>query len=156
MADAPTQPADYALINAVYLAALSGLAALAARPGRDEGVPLQELPVMGLAAFALADLVTKQKVATWMREPFVEESADHRPLRPAGEGLRYALGELLTCSRCMGAWSALGLVGLRVAAPGPGRSVSTVLATAGANHFLQAGFSLLCASPSTAQTRERT
>jgi len=36
------------------------------------------------------------------------------------------------------------LVGLRIAAPAPGRSVTAVLATAGANHFLQAGFELLC------------
>ncbi|HEY8866423.1 MAG TPA: DUF1360 domain-containing protein, partial [Solirubrobacteraceae bacterium] len=88
---------------------------------RRDGVPLRELPVIGVAAFALADVLAKQKVTTWLREPFVEEGADHKPVRPEGSGLRYALGELVTCTRCVGAWCALGLVGLRIAAPRPGR-----------------------------------
>ena len=150
----PTRPQDYAVINGVYLAGLASVAALTARSGGRDAVPLRELPVIGVAAFALADVLAKQKVATWLREPFVEEAADHKPVRPEGEGLRYALGELITCTRCVGAWCALGLVGLRVVAPGPGRGISAVLATAGANHFLQAGFGLLCETTTrtTAQT----
>lgn len=139
-----TRPHDYAVINSAYLVGLAGVAGLAIRSDRRDGVPLRELPVMALSAFALADVLAKQKVATWLREPFVEETVDHKPIRPEGQGLRYALGELITCTRCVGAWSALGLVGLRIAAPGPGRAVSAVLATAGANHYLQAGFDLLC------------
>jgi len=141
-----TRPQDYALINGVYLTALAAVAMLAARSDERDGVPLRELPVVGVAAFALADVLAKQKVTTWLREPFVEESADHRPVRPEGSGLRYALGELLTCTRCVGSWSALGLVGLRIAAPAPGRAISAILATAGLNNFLQAGFSLVCAT----------
>ncbi len=141
-----TDPGDYALINLTYLAGLGGVAALVRRrqrQGRD-ALSLGELPVLGLAAFAMADVLAKQKVTTWLREPFVQESAEHRPVRPEGSGLRYALGELLTCTRCVGAWCALGLVGLRAASPATGRAVGGVLATAGANHFLQASFSLLC------------
>jgi hypothetical protein len=59
--------------------------------------------------------------------------------------MRRALGELVTCSRCLGTWSSLGLVGLRVMRPREGRVVSTVLAGAAVNDFLQAGFSALCA-----------
>lgn len=140
-----TEPGDYALINLTYLAGLAGVAALARRrqhQGRD-ALPLRELPMLGAAAFAMADVLAKQKVTTWLREPFVEESAEHRPVHPEGSGLRHALGELLTCTRCVGAWCALGLVGLRIVSPPSGRAVSGVLATAGANHFLQAAFSLL-------------
>jgi hypothetical protein len=54
--------------------------------------------------------------------------------------LRYAAGELLTCTRCLGTWSALGLVGLRIARPREGRIVATVLATAAVNDWLQSGF----------------
>lgn len=140
-----TGPADYALINLTYLAGLAGVAAIFRRRERESrnALELRELPVLGAAAFAMADVLAKQKVTTWMREPFVEEGADHRPVRPEGSGLRYALGELLTCTRCVGAWCALGLVGLRAASPPTGRAVSGVLATAGANHFLQAAFTLL-------------
>ncbi len=140
-----TGPADYALINLTFLAGLYGVARIFRRREREaqDALRLRELPVFGVAAFAMADVLAKQKVTTWLREPFVEESADHRPVRPEGSGLRYALGELLMCTRCVGAWCALGLIGLRAASPPAGRAVSGVLATAGANHFLQVSFSLL-------------
>jgi len=148
-----TRPEDYALINGVYLGGMLGVAVLAARRDGSGGVPLRELPVIGAAAFALADVLSKQKVTTWLREPFVEESADHKPVRPEGSGLRYALGELLTCSRCVGAWCALGLVGLRIAAPPSGRAVNAVLATSGANHYLQVGFGVLCETSNRAKAQ---
>ena len=44
----------------------------------------------------------------------------------------------MCCSRCLGSWSALGLVGLRAAAPRPARVVATVLALSAANTLLQA------------------
>lgn len=142
---APSQAADYAIVEVVFLAALSGVAALTRRRESDgePAIPLRELPLLAAGTFALADVIAKEKVSTWLREPFVEESADHKPLRPEGSGLRYAVGELLTCTRCVGTWSALALVGLRTASPAAGRAVSTVLALAGANDVLQSGFRLL-------------
>ena len=71
------------------------------------------------------------------------EEGDGR--RPKGRRLRYAIGELMTCTRCMGAWSALALVGLRLHAPRAGRTVTTVLAVSAGNDAMQAGFSWLCA-----------
>ncbi len=67
---------------------------------------------LSAATFALSKLVVQEKVETWVRQPFLEERADGK--RPRGRRLRYAVGELLNCTRCMGAWSALGLVALRV------------------------------------------
>ena len=96
-----------------------------------------------MATFALADVVAKEKISTWLREPFVEEQRDHKPVKPEGTGLRYAVGELLTCTRCIGTWSALGLVTLRTASPTAGRATTTVLALAGANDLMQSGFRLL-------------
>jgi hypothetical protein len=83
-----------------------------------------------------------EKVESWIREPFVEEQPGGR--RPKGRRLRYAIGELLTCTRCTGAWGALALVSLRQHAPATGRTVSTVLAVSAGNDMLQAGFSWLC------------
>jgi len=137
--------ADYAIVEAVFAAGLAGLSVLTRRreAGGDRAIPLHELPVLAVATFALADVVAREKVSTWLREPFVEEGADHKPVRPKGSGMRYTLGELLTCTRCVGTWSALALVGLRTASPPAGRAVSTVLAVAGANDMLQSGFRLL-------------
>jgi hypothetical protein len=137
--------ADYAIVEAVFLAGLAGLSALTRKREADgeRAIPLRELPVLAAAVFALADVIAKEKVSTWLREPFVEEGADHKPVRPEGNGLRYTIGELLTCTRCVGTWSALALVGLRTASAPAGRAVSTVLALAGANDVLQSGFRLL-------------
>jgi len=137
--------ADYAIVEAVFAAGLAGLAVLTHRRERDgeRAIPLRELPVLAAATFALADVIAKEKVSTWLREPFVQEGPDHKPVRPEGSGLRYTVGELLTCTRCVGTWSALALVGLRTASPPAGRAVSTVLALAGANDVLQSSFCLL-------------
>jgi hypothetical protein len=88
-----------------------------------------------------------EKVESWIRRPFVDERGDQK--RPKGRRLRYAVGELLTCTRCTGAWSALGLVALRLHAPSTGRAVATVLAASAGNDMLQAGFSWLCAGATT-------
>lgn len=137
--------ADYAIVEAVFAAGLAGLAALTGKreAAGDRAIPLRELPVLAAATFALADVVAKEKVSTWLREPFVEETADHEPVHPEGSGLRYTIGELLTCTRCVGTWSALALVGLRTASAPAGRAVSTVLALSGANAVVQSGFRLL-------------
>jgi hypothetical protein len=78
-----------------------------------------------------------------MRRPFVEEGTQER--RPRGRRLRYAVGELLTCTRCTGAWGALALTALRLHAPRTGQAVTTVLAASAGNDFLQSAFSALSA-----------
>ena len=141
----PTDPADYALLEAVFLAGMAGLVALTRRRERDgrPAIPRRDLPVLGVATFALADVLAKEKVSTWLREPFVREDAQHKPVAPEGDGLRHAIGELLTCTRCVGTWSALALVGLRTASPSAGRAAANVLALAGVNDLMQSGFRLL-------------
>lgn len=141
----PTSPAQYALLEAAFLAGLGTVSALTRRRERagSPAIPQSELPVLAMATFALADVLAKEKISTWLREPFVLEGADHKPVNPEGGGLRYAIGELITCTRCVGTWSALALVGLRTASPAAGRATSTVLALAGINDLAQSGFRLL-------------
>lgn len=140
-----TEPGDYAALEGVFVLGLAGVVALARRQNGEAELKLglTELGVLSMATFALADTIAKQKVSTWLREPFVVEGPDHKPVAPEGHGIRHAIGELLTCTRCVGTWSALGLVGLRVASPTAGATTATVLALAGANDVIQAGFRLL-------------
>ena len=147
-----TEPVDYGAINAVYGVLLAGVV-LATRERAAHGNPIanEEFPILAGATFALAKVISKEKIGTWVREPFVEEGPDRKPQGARGTRLRRVTGELLTCSRCVGAWSALGLVGLRVASPGAGRIVNAVLATAAANDFLQAGFTWLTAQADAAE-----
>ncbi len=140
-----TRPVDYVALEVVFATGLAGVVALTTRRTRSKVVPISraELPALAIATFALADVVSKERISTWLREPFVVESADHRPVEPAGSGIRRAIGELLTCSRCAGTWSALGLLGLRTAFPTTGQVTINVLALTGANDVLQAGFRIL-------------
>ena len=140
--ETPTTPADYAALSAGY-GALLGAVVLGARD-RPDPVRQSEIPALGLATFALAKMIAKEKVESWVREPFVEETTHGR--RPKGTGMRYVVGELLTCTRCVGAWSSLGLVGLRVTRPREARVVTAVLAASALNDFLQVGFGWACAS----------
>jgi hypothetical protein len=136
----PTQPANYAVLTLTYTSLLS---AVAYGSRRHSPLDRSELVPLAAASFALAKLIGKEKVETWVRQPFVDELPDGR--RPKGGGMRYAVGELLTCTRCLGAWTALGLVSLRLNVPEVGRTVTTVLATSAGNDFLQSGFTWLCA-----------
>jgi hypothetical protein len=145
----PTKPIDYATLSAGYGTLLTALVVSTRDRGADPVRPV-ELPMLGLATFSLAKLVAKEKVESWMREPFLEERPDGER-RPKGRRLRYAIGELLSCTRCVGTWSAMGLVGLRLLRPKEAQVVVPLLATAAVNDWLQSGFTTLCASANVAQ-----
>jgi hypothetical protein len=145
----PTTPVDYATLSAGYGALLGGLAVAWRDRGADPVRPA-ELPMLGLATFSLAKLVAKEKVESWVRAPFVHEHEDGAR-EPKGTGLRYAVGELLSCTRCVGTWSALGLVGLRLLRPREAQVLLPVLASAAVNDWLQSGFTRLCAQANAAE-----
>jgi len=136
-------PAEYASLNAVYAVALTGL--LVATRNRDEDIRAilgTELIPLTAASFAVSKMIARERIGSWVREPFVDDPMGRK--RPRGGSVRRALGELVTCSRCVGAWTALGFVSLRLAHPRAGRTATTVFAVAGFNDFAQAGFRALC------------
>jgi Protein of unknown function (DUF1360) len=144
------RPRDYATLSAGWGAALGTLLLARGDKGEEPLRPIEIVP-LGVATFALSKLVAKEKVDAWVRQPFVEERPDGER-RPRGDGLRYAVGELLTCTRCVGTWSALGLVALRVTRPREARVVSAVLGASAVSDFAQAGFNWLCAKSNAAQS----
>jgi hypothetical protein len=145
----PATRSDYAALSAGW-GALLGALLLAARDKGDEPVRPAEIVPLGVATFALAKLVSKEKVDAWVREPFVDERPEGR--EPKGSGLRYAVGELITCTRCVGVWSALGLTALRVTRPREARVVTAVLGASAVNDAAQAAFTWLCAHADAAST----
>jgi hypothetical protein len=148
--DPPARPADYAALSAGWGAALATVL-LASRDKGEEPVRPAEIVPLGVATFALSKLVSKEKGDLWVREPFVEERPDGERA-PKGRGIRYAVGELLTCTRCVGTWSALGLVALRVTRPREARVVNAVLGASAVNDWAQAGFNWVCAKSNAAQS----
>jgi hypothetical protein len=139
--DGETRPVDYAAINAIWVSIAAALVAGTRGRASDDPITNKELIPLAAATFAVSKAVARERIGTWVREPFVEEE-DHSQ-RPKGNRIRRAMGELVTCTRCVGTWSALGVVGLRVLHPEAGRTVSMILASSAANDWLQAGFKLL-------------
>lgn len=146
----PEQPPyrAYATIVGTFvtgLAAVSGIAAARNRPVVE--MAPTDLALLGLATFKASRTVARDKVTSFVREPFVEGDAydgeDERPTHDTE--LKQALGELVTCTRCIGTWIGAGLASTQILAPRTGRLLTAVLAAGAVNDFLLAGFSALTA-----------
>jgi len=135
----------YAAIMGTFAAGLAGAGLLAKALGRDpeEHRPI-DLIVLGIATFKGARTISNDEVASFVRDPFVQGEA-HEGGEDAVEtgDLRQAIGELVTCSRCIGTWVAAGLTCTQVITPRFGRMLTWSLAAAGANDYLSAGFAAL-------------
>lgn len=143
----PTTPQDYAAVSAAYAAAAGAIVLAATRRRSDPVPPPGEFLVYGLGTAALARMLAKEKVTAWIRAPFVDEPPEGER-HPRGGGMRYTVGELLTCTRCLGSWSALGLLGFRTVAPGPARIAASLLALKAVNDVVQAGMTCVQARAS--------
>lgn len=145
----------YAALVGVFglgMGALAGLATVGDR--RPERLRPLDLAVLSAATFKVARTVAHDEVLSFLREPFVQGEAhegDEKPIEDGGT--RQAIGELLTCSRCIGMWAAAGVVGLHTVAPRTGRLLTWSLAASTANDFLQAGFSALASKANELEAR---
>lgn len=138
---------DYAAVSGVFAGALAVHASTAHRRGQAPTQTALDVGQFALATFAIADAIAHERIAHWIRRPFVEDTPDDHGGRAKGQGMRYVIGELLSCSRCVGSWSAPGLAALTSASPAAGKAVVGVFAAAGANDFLQAGFKVATTLP---------
>jgi len=146
----------YAAIVGTFMAglgAVSGIAALRQRP--SEQLSVADLTLLGLATFKASRTVARDRVTSFVREPFVEgEAYDGEGERPTHESeLKQALGELVTCTRCVGTWLGAGLASMQILAPRTGRLLTTVLAAGALNDFLLAGFRSLSAKSNELEER---
>jgi hypothetical protein len=124
------------------LAVAGALARSLDRDPRDQNS--LDLAILGLATFKAARTIARDDLTSFIREPFVEGGAPGGAESPIETGdLRQAVGELITCSRCVGTWMAAGLGATQILGPRFGRILTWSLAAAGANDWLQAGFSAL-------------
>jgi hypothetical protein len=142
----PSPPyTTYAALVGLFGAGMAGAGAFASRRGqRPEHLTPLDLAVLSAATFKAARTVAHDEVLSFLRQPFVREQAHEGDETPVETGdARQAIGELLTCSRCIGMWAAAGVVGLHTVAPRTGRLLTWSLAASAANDFLQAGFSAL-------------
>src|SRR6266545_5490985 len=99
-----------------------------------------DLATLVAANFKAARTLAHDEVTSFLREPFVQGHAHEGREQPVGGGMRQAVGELVTCTRCIGTWTAAGLAATQVLWPRLGRLVTWTLAAAAANDFLQSAF----------------
>ena len=138
--------ATYALLSSGFVATL-GAFVFAKRRNDDlpEIIPTRDLALMGAAAFKLSRLLTKEKVAAFIRAPFTEyqgkgDAPGEVEEKARGTGPRAAVGQLLTCPYCIGMWIVSAFTVGLVAAPRETRLVISLLSALGLSDFLQVGY----------------
>jgi hypothetical protein len=158
MMSAAEEHAPYGSYAAI-MAAFGGLLATAGLLGKalDRDPQCQDtldLVVLSAATFKAARTLARDDVTSFIRRPFVHgEPAlveDERPVQTGG--MEQAIGELVTCTRCVGTWAAAALAGTQILAPRFGRLLTWSLGAAAANDFLQAGFAALTAKVNELET----
>jgi Protein of unknown function (DUF1360) len=136
---------SYAAIMATFAGGLAAAGAMARALRRDPQCNTAlDFVVLGAAAFKAARTLSHDEVTSFVREPFVKGYAHSgEDEEPVQGGMEQAIGELVTCSRCIGTWAAAGLAATQIIAPRFGRLLIWSLGAAAANDFLQAGFAAL-------------
>jgi hypothetical protein len=153
VATSPERP-PYEAYAAIAGTFLTGLGVVAALARRSPPASALDLVALSAATFKASRTLSREKVASFVREPFVEgDSGLGEEERPEGEGFQRAVGELLLCTRCVGTWSAAALASTQMLTPRFGRLVTWTLAAGAANDFLQASFAALCAKTNELEER---
>jgi hypothetical protein len=157
MAQRPPYEA-YAVIVGAFGGLLGAAGALGRKLDRDpQCQSALDFAVLCAATFKAARTLARDDVTSFVRDPFVEGYAgtgeDEEPVHEGG--IQQALGELVTCTRCVGTWAAAGLASTQILAPRVGRLLSWSLAAAAANDFLQAGFAGLTSKANEVDERSR-
>lgn len=139
----PKPLGGYAVLTLIFTALVGGLftARWRSRRGLPEAIPFRDIVLLGVGTFKLSRLITKDKVTSWVRAPFAQYAGSGGPAevqeQPRGEGLRNAVGELLTCPYCAGQWVATVLLAAYLWQPRLTRTAASSLAIVTAADYLQ-------------------
>ena len=103
-----------------------------------------DLFLLGMASFRMTRLIVYDVITEFLRQPFhetvvetLEDGSTETYIEIKGTGLRYWVGELLSCHWCTGIWSAAFLyLGYRLY-PLLAMPVITILAIAGMASLIQ-------------------
>ena len=147
----PTQDEErplssYGAVMAVYSTLFAVFALFLKRSGRQppERMHVQDLVVVALATNKVSRLVSRDKVTSPIRAPFTEVEQEpgsgEVQEKPAGKGLRRALGELLTCPFCIAQWIATAFMFGLVLAPRATRVIGSTFAALTGADFLQMAY----------------
>ena len=128
---------SYAAIVGSFAGLLATAGALSRLLDRDPQCQTAlDFAVLSAATFKAARTLARDDVTSFIRRPFVYGE-------PTEVDYQEAIGELVSCTRCVGTWAAAGLASAQILAPRFGRLLTWSLGAAAANDFLQTGFAAL-------------
>jgi Protein of unknown function (DUF1360) len=137
---------SYVAIMGTFAGLLAAAGALGRVLDRDPQCQTAlDFTILAAASFKAARTLSHDEVTSFIRQPFVRGHAHSGGEEPVQGGMEQAIGELVTCTRCIGTWAAAGLASTQILAPRFGRVLTWSLGAAAVNDFLQAGFSALAA-----------
>lgn len=122
------------------VAVLTGLARLTGRRPPERVEPF-DVALLGIATHKVSRLLAKENVTSALRAPFTRyegasgQSEVSEQVR--GEGVRHALGELVSCPFCLAVWVATGFAAGLVFAPRLTRLTAAAATAVAASDFLQ-------------------
>ena len=128
----------YGALAGVYAFIFSTLLAAAHRRGLvPEKIALPDIGLIGIATFRLSRLLTKDKVTSGFRAPFVKyersTGAGEVEEDARGSGLQQAVGDMVTCPYCIGLWASTALTFALLFAPRSTRVLASILASVAAS-----------------------
>ncbi|WPB76337.1 DUF1360 domain-containing protein [Archangium violaceum] len=142
--DEETPLGSYALLLGAYGTVLGGF--LGWRHGRALPVrlTLRDALLLGVATHKLSRILARDFVTSPLRAPFVRYEGT-RPAAevsesPRGHGLRRAVGDLVSCTFCMGPWVAGALVCAHAVRPRETRLVASIFALTAVSDFLHRAY----------------
>lgn len=140
--------APYAEFIATYNGLLGASLLLARNKGRlPERLAPGDIALLGVAAFRLARLLTRDRVTSLLRSPFTRyRKPGWIPAEldedPRGKGLQLALGELVSCPYCLSQWTGLVLLAGFMFMPRASRVFAGLLTSVALADFLNMAYQL--------------
>lgn len=140
---------SYAGLMGIFGLAVAGLGVVTSRRRRPppNGLSAADLALGAVATFRLSRLLTKDSVTAALRAPFTRfeeaEGAGEVAESVRGEGIRHAIGELITCPFCTGVWVATGFTYGFTLAPRAARLAAGALTMIATSDALQQADQLL-------------
>jgi len=135
----------YAMLIAGFAGgAVAALFAAKRRRPLPERIETRDLALLGIATHKLSRIVAKDKVTSVVRAPFTEYQEPGGPAeveeKPRGEGMRLAVGELLTCPWCLSPWTGTAFTVAFVGNARLTRLAASALSLSAISDFLQIAY----------------
>lgn len=135
---------DYAALIGVFNVFLAAFLFLSRRNSLPEKVSPSDLLLLGLATQKAARVLSRDRVTQPLRKPFTEyegpAGSGEVEEKARGEGLRKAIGQLVTCPYCLGIWVASGFIYGFAFSPRLTRMIASIFAVSSVADFAQHGY----------------